>query len=102
MEEIDKEFNEKKELLKTEIIDKKYDLDKFIQFCDIIWGILGKNWALKHGVIEQGVVNYLIYYEKLFNECLVKSDNENGRVITIGLTDRKNIFLDSQNNILNR
>ena len=33
MEEVDKEFNEKKELLKTEIIDKKYDLDKFIQFC---------------------------------------------------------------------
>ena len=77
-------------------------LDKFIQFCDIIWDILGKNWALKHGVIEQGVVNYLIYYEKLFNECLVRSDNENGRVMTIGLTDRKNIFLDSQNNILNR
>lgn len=77
-------------------------LDKFIQFCDIIWGILGKNWALKHGVIEQGVVNYLIYYEKLFNECLVKSDNENGRVMTIALTDRKKIFLDSQNNILNR
>ncbi len=33
MEEGDKEFNEKKELLKTEIIDKKYDLDKFIQYC---------------------------------------------------------------------
>jgi hypothetical protein len=33
MEVVDKEFNEKKELLKTEIIDKNYDKDKFLTFC---------------------------------------------------------------------
>ena len=33
MEEIDKELEQKKELLKTELIDKKYEFEKFIQFC---------------------------------------------------------------------
>ena len=76
-------------------------LDKFMEFSNIMWDILGKNWALTHFVVEQGVTNYLIYHEKLFNNCLVKSNNENGRIMTIGITNRKNIFLDHQNNILN-
>ena len=76
-------------------------LDKFLEFSNIMWDILGKNWALTHSVVEQGVTNYLIYHEKLFNDCLVKSNNENGRIMTIGRTNRKNIFLDHQNNILN-
>ena len=32
MEE-DKEFDQKKELLSKEIIEKEYDMEKFIQFC---------------------------------------------------------------------
>ena len=76
-------------------------LDKFMEFSKIMWDILGKNWALTHSVVEQGVTNYLIYHEKFFNNCLVKSNNENGRIMTIGTTNRKNIFLDHQNNILN-
>jgi hypothetical protein len=76
-------------------------LDKFMEFSNIMWDILGKNWALTHFVVEQGVANYLIYHEKLFNNCLVKSNNENGRIMTIAITNRKNIFLDHQNNILN-
>ena len=52
-------------------------------------------------MIEQGVTNFIIYYAKMFSECLVKSDNQNGFVMTIGLTKRENIKLDSDNNILN-
>jgi hypothetical protein len=68
-------------------------LDKFMHFSYMLWDILGKKWALKHNVIDQAVANYLIYHEKIFNDCLEKSYNENGRILTIGLTDRKNIFL---------
>lgn len=32
-EEIDYELNQKKELLREQIIDKNYDQDEFIQFC---------------------------------------------------------------------
>lgn len=50
--------------------------------------------------IEQGIANYLFYHEKLFRDYLVKSDNY-GPVMTIGLTERSNINLDSKRNILN-
>ncbi len=50
--------------------------------------------------IEQGIANYLFYHDKIFRDYLVKSDNY-GPVMTIGLTQRSNIHLDSKGNILN-
>ena len=76
-------------------------LDKFLEFSKIMWEKLSSDWSLKLGVVDQGVTNFLIYYSKMFNECLVISDNKNGYVMTIGLTKRENINLDSDNNILN-
>ena len=38
----------------------------------------------KKYIIEQGVRNYLLYYDKKFNDCLVKSDNDDGYVMIIG------------------
>ena len=52
------------------------------------------------GCVEQGIGNYMFYYEKIFNDSIIKSDNY-GPVITIGRSIRENIFLDSENNILN-
>ena len=37
----------------------------------------------------------------MFKDCLIKSDNKNGYVMTIGLTNNTNIILDHENNILN-
>ena len=37
----------------------------------------------------------------MFNDCLIKSDNKNGFVMTIALTNISNIILDHENNILN-
>lgn len=49
---------------------------------------------------DQGLVNYLIYYEKIFDDYLVKSDNY-GPIMTIALSRGEDIHLDSENNILN-
>ena len=71
-------------------------LDKFLEFSKIFWEKLiafPKN-------IEQGIANYLFYYENIFKDCIVKSDNY-GPVMTIGLTKPKDIILDPNNNILN-
>lgn len=76
-------------------------IKKFSEFSSIMWKKLDSEWSLTHNVIEQAVGNYIIYYEKKFDDCLIKSDNKDGFVMTIGLTKRENIFLDSQNNILN-
>ena len=74
---------------------------KFCEFSNIMWKILDSEWSLIHHVIEQAIGNYIIYHKKLFNDCLVKSENKDGYVMTIGLTKRENIILDSKNNILN-
>ena len=74
--------------------------DKFSQFCKIMWEKLNSEWSLKNNVIEQAVGNYIIYHDKIFNESLIKSDN-NGPVMTICLTKRTHIKLDREKNILN-
>ena len=71
-------------------------LDKFLQFSIIFWEKL-KTYPK---AIEQGIGNYLFYYEKIFKDCLIKSDNF-GPIMTIGLTKRNNIIFDSEYNILN-
>ena len=76
-------------------------IDQFYQFSKIMNEILNSEWSLKKKVIEQSVCNYLIYHDKLFNECLIKSDNKDGYVMTIGMTNRTDIKFDSDNNLLN-
>ena len=71
-------------------------LDKILELSNIFWEKLEFNT----NSTDQGVANYLFYYEKIFNDCLIKSDNF-GPVMTIGLSENKNIILDNQNNVLN-
>ena len=76
-------------------------VDKFTEFSRIMWEKLDSEWSINNKVIDQAVFNYLIYHNKLFHNCLIKSDNKNGFVMTIGLTDEMNIRLDYENNVLN-
>ena len=71
-------------------------LDKFLELSKILWEKL----IIHLKTYDQGIVNYLFYAEKLFNDCIIKSDNY-GPIMTIRLTDSKNISLDNENNILN-
>jgi hypothetical protein len=75
--------------------------EKFKEFSYILWKNLNSEWALVNKIFDQAVGNYLIYHEKLFNNSIIKSDNKNGPVMTIGLTKVENIKLDNDNNILN-
>ena len=77
-------------------------VDKFYEFSKLMWDNLNTDWAREREVIEQGVGNYLIYYDKKFNDCLVKSDNDDGYVMTIGLTDSDKMIVDSNNIVYNR
>ena len=70
--------------------------DKFLEFSNVFWERLKSS----PGSIEQGIANYMLYYEKIFNDCLLKSDNY-GPVMTIGLTNPSNLILDNDDNILN-
>ena len=72
-------------------------LNQFLEFSNILF-----KWLYKYPeAVDQSIVNYLIYHEKILNNCLIIGSDEYGPVITIGLNQRKNINLDSNNNILN-
>ena len=66
-----------------------------------MWEKLDSKWSIINNVIEQAVTNFLIYHDKMFNDCLIKSDNKNGFVMTLALTHKKNIRFDYEDNILN-
>ena len=66
-----------------------------------MWEKLNSKWSIKNKVIEQAVTNFLIYHDKMFNEFLIKSFNNNGSIMTIALTNDSNIKLDNENNVLN-
>ena len=70
--------------------------DKFLEFSKAFSKELKENSQYN----DQGIANYMFYYEKYFNDCIIKNDN-NGFVMTIGLTDREKLNLDLQDNILN-
>ena len=71
-------------------------LDKFIEFCTIFWERLKES----PNNVEQAIGNYIIYWDKLFDKYLIKSDNF-GPIMTIGRTKKENIILDEEDNILN-
>ena len=68
----------------------------FLEFSNILWDKLS---AFPES-IDQTVINYMIYHENILYNYL-KFSNLFGPVMTIGLTKKGNIILDSENNILN-
>ncbi len=74
--------------------------DKFMKFANEMWtrikSIPSNTWG-----IEQAVGNFLIYHDKIFDDCLIKSNNTDGYVMTIGLTNPKNIVINLNYEIFN-
>ena len=70
--------------------------DKFIKFCDTFWEIALEK---KDNGIDQAVLNYIVYYKKKFEDCIIINDNH-GPLMTIGIT-KQNVSLDNDNNLIN-
>ena len=75
--------------------------DKVTEFSKIMLEKLSSERSKEFNAVDQSLCNYLIYHDKLFSDCLVKSNNNDGFVMALGTTKRKDIFLDKNNNILN-
>ena len=73
--------------------------NKFLLLANRVWEKV-KYQPFHRKLNDQVVVNYVIYIEKLFDDCLKKSENNDGKIITIGFI-KKNVSLDSEDNILN-
>ena len=52
-------------------------------------------------LIEQAVANFIIYHDKMFDDCLIKSENKDGLLMTIGLTKEENIYFNLEDNLVN-
>ena len=76
-------------------------VDKFVEFVDIMWEKLNTEWANKTGVIDQAVGNVIIHHDKLFSDSIIHSNNIDGPVMSIALTNRVFINLDKNKNVLN-
>ena len=68
----------------------------FIDFIKELW----KHIVLSPNSVDQIIINYLIYYKKILNDYVIFYDNYSP-IMTIALTKRKNIILDSKNRIIN-
>lgn len=77
-------------------------IDKFIKFSKEMWKRLDSDSSLEHKVIEQAVANFIIYHDKMFNDCLVISNNKDGPIMTIARTKREDIYFDLDDNIINK
>lgn len=69
-------------------------INEFFIFCQILW----KNILIYPKTVDQCIINYLIYIEHICKDYIFISDNY-GPVITIALTKRNFINLDSETNI---
>ena len=70
--------------------------DKFIEYNNsFIKMAKGKYFG------DQRYINYLIYYEKLFNDSIIIKNNSNTHLMNIAMTKRDRITLDENDNILN-
>ena len=75
--------------------------EKFLDFSLNMTENLNSNKYNYFNVSDQAAGNFLIYHDKMFADCLVKNYNESGFIMTIGITNRENVKLDSNDNVLN-
>ena len=76
-------------------------IDKFIEFSKIMWEQLDSEWSLRLNVVEQAVGNYIIYHDKMFSDCLIKSENKDGPIMTVGFLPKNKIYFDLDGNVVN-
>ena len=76
-------------------------VDKFYEFVKNIWEQIELKSPYKYSIHDQTATNYLIYYKKMFNDCIITNDIYNGSVMTIGLAKDMNFYFDSSEDLLN-
>ena len=73
--------------------------DKFLQVISQIWEKV-KDGCYNLKIHDQTMLNYIIYIEKNFDDCLIKTENKDGKILTLALG--RNISLDSEDNVLSK
>ena len=100
VKQITKNYEEIKEIKGKRIIWSGTilgSIEQFIQFSDTLYKFI-TSFSFK--VVDQGAINYIIYIRKLLKDHILGKGNENGYIMTLCLTKRRKIKLDSDNNVI--
>ena len=77
-------------------------LDKIIELSSIVWKILDQSTYSRENQTDQAVINYIIYYKKIFaNDTIIRNENKDSPILTLGVAKNDSFIIDSENNILN-
>ena len=76
-------------------------IDKFYEFVVYIWEQILLKSPYNYDIHDQTATNFLIYHKKMFNECIIKIDNDYGPIMTVDLDKYKNFSFDLDENLLN-
>ena len=74
---------------------------EFLSFTSAMTAHLNSDEYDKSSAVDQAAENWLIYHEKFLHDVVRTSANEDGYVMTIGITDPKDVHTDSAGNVLN-
>ena len=77
-------------------------LDKIMEFSSIIWKIMKQSDVSRKKWIDQAVINYIIYYKKLFSKItIIRNENKDSPFLTLAISKPQSFIIDSEGNILN-
>lgn len=71
----------------------------FLEFIRKLWEVMNSELC-NITFLDQSSTNYIVYYKKIFNDSIIKSDNNCGPVMTIGISDETKFQYDSEENLL--
>lgn len=77
-------------------------LDKIIELSSIVWKILNQSSYSRENWIDQAIINYVIYYKKKFaNDTIIRNENKDSPILTLGVAKNDSFIIDLEGNILN-
>ena len=76
-------------------------IDKFYELVGYIWKEIELKSPYDYSIHDQTITNYLVYYKKMFKDCILISDNNYGPVMTVGLAQYQNFSYDQEENLIN-
>jgi len=74
--------------------------DKFYELTKKIWKEIELKSPYDIKIHDQTATNFLIYYKKLFKDCMIKTDNYKGVILSLHFAKNTNLSYDSEDNLL--
>lgn len=75
-------------------------VDKFYELTKNIWSEIVSKSPYDRSIHDQAATNYLIYYKKMFADCILTTDNYEGIILSLNFAENISLTYDLEDNIL--